>query len=50
MSPNEENRLFDLTQKQKKIALNTLELKELLRLTHKKAKETAALNRTRPLK
>jgi hypothetical protein len=50
MSPNEENRLFDLTQKQKKIALNTLELKELLRLTHKKARETAVLNRVRPLK
>jgi hypothetical protein len=48
MSPTEENRLFDLTNKQKRVALDTRELKELLRLTHKKAKETASLNKPKP--
>jgi hypothetical protein len=47
MSPNEENRLYDLTQKQKRTALNATELKELLRLSHKKAKETADLNKSK---
>jgi hypothetical protein len=45
MTPSEENRLHDLTSKQKRTALDMRELKELLRLTHKKAKETAALNK-----
>jgi hypothetical protein len=49
MSPAEENRLYDLTFKQKQVALDAKELKELLRLSHKKAKETAALNKEKPV-
>ena len=44
MGPAEENRLYHLYQKQKTVALSQVELKELLRLTRKKAKETAALS------
>jgi len=47
MTPAEENRLYDLTAKQKATALDLRELKELLRLTHKKAKETTALTKSR---
>ena len=45
MTPSEENRLFDLVAKQKTVALDTRELKEMLRLSHKKATETAHLTR-----
>jgi hypothetical protein len=43
MSRSEENRLYDLRKKQKTVALSGVELKELIRLTDKKAKETGAL-------
>jgi hypothetical protein len=44
LSPSEENKLYDLTAKQKLVALGTIELKELLRLARKKAKQTSFLN------
>jgi hypothetical protein len=50
MSPNEENRLFDLRSKQKRAALDARESRELVRLANKKAKETAALNKLKPEK
>jgi hypothetical protein len=49
MNPAEENRFYELERKQKKVALDSRELKELLRLTHQKAKETAALNERKRL-
>ena len=42
MSTSEESRLSDLTAKQKRVALNGVELKELLRLSDKKAKGVMA--------
>jgi hypothetical protein len=45
MSPADENRFYDLLMKQKAVALGTVELKELLRLTRTKSKETAALRK-----
>ena len=50
MSPAEENRLYDLATKQKTFALNGVDLKELLRLSQKKAKETAMLSRQKSSK
>ena len=44
MHPSEVNRLFDLTKKQMTVALSAAELKELLRLTRKRAKQTEDMN------
>ena len=39
MTPAEENKLYELSAKQKRVALDARDLKELLRLSHKKAKQ-----------